>query len=97
MARQCLRAWIRWTLDLKLDKCASSIQRRWRGVAGRRNFLKERAKVARQEEIIAMALGKGVEKLVHRVFERWRDDYFFEKQSRAALVMQTKVSESDES
>ncbi|GMI15428.1 hypothetical protein TrVE_jg5292 [Triparma verrucosa] len=91
MARQCLRAWIRWTLDLKLDKCASSIQRRWRGLAGRRNFLKELAKVARQEEIIAMALGKGVEKLVHRVFERWRDDYFFEKQSRAALVMQTKT------
>ncbi|GMH55274.1 hypothetical protein TrLO_g5113 [Triparma laevis f. longispina] len=91
MARQCLRAWMRWTLDLKLGKCASAIQRRWRGMAGRRNFLKERAKKAKQEEIIAMALGKSVEKLVHRVFERWRDDFFFEKQSSAALVMQTKT------
>ena len=51
MARQCLRAWMRWTLDLKLCNCASAIQRRWRGMAGRRNFLKERAKKAKQEEV----------------------------------------------
>ena len=90
LVRLCVRNWRRWVLDLKLDKCASAIQRRWRGLSGRRAFLAERTKRNKQERLIAMALGKSADKLVHIVFERWRDDYFFAKQSRAALVMQTR-------
>jgi len=90
LQRLCLKKWFRWTMDLKEGRCACVLQRRWRGLSGRRNYLKEKKKRKRQEELIAMALGKSVEKLVHRVWESWRDDYYFTIQSRAALVMQTR-------
>ena len=91
MVRNCYRAWSRWVLDLKLNTCASRIQRRWRGLAGRRDFLKEERKMKRQEELIAMALGKNTERIIQRVFSRMRDDYIQNKMNKAAVKLQTRA------
>lgn len=42
MVRLCFKNWDRWRLDNKLEKCAATIQRRYRGLIGRRRFLRQR-------------------------------------------------------
>ena len=88
MRKQCFQAWRRWQLDSKLEHCASAIQRRYRGLIGRRRFLRERTDTRKKESLIALALGKSSENLVKRIFLALKDDWTYEKLNKAVLPLQ---------